>query len=49
LVLAGNGLSGPSPIDIPLVDNKREKSRVILTSICLFVKNSHKSDLAMLK
>jgi len=35
LVLAGNGLSGPSPTDIPLVDNRREKSGVILTSVCL--------------
>ena len=26
LVLANNGLSGPSPTDIPLVDNRREKS-----------------------
>ena len=35
LVLAGNGLSGPSPTDIPLVDNRKEKSEVILTSVCL--------------
>ena len=35
LVLTGNGLSGPSPTDIPLVDNRREKSGVILTSVCL--------------
>ena len=34
LVLAGNGLSGPSPTNIPLVDNRREKSGVILTSVC---------------
>ena len=33
LVLSGNGLSGPSPTDIPLVDNRREKSGVILTSV----------------
>ena len=31
LVLVGNG---PSPTDIPLVHNKKEKSRVIPTSIC---------------
>ena len=35
LVLDGNGLSGLSPTDIPLVDNRREKSRKILTSVCL--------------
>ena len=35
LVLTGNGLSGLSPTDIPLVDNRREKSRKILTSVCL--------------
>ena len=35
LVLAGNGLSGLSPIDIPLVDNRREKSKKISTSVCL--------------
>ena len=35
LVLAGNGLSGPSPTDIPLVDNRREKFGVIPTSVCL--------------
>ena len=35
LVLAGNGLSGPSPTDIPLVDNRREKSGVIPTFVCL--------------
>ena len=35
LVLAGNGLSGLSPTDIPLVDNRREKSRKIPTSVCL--------------
>ena len=35
LVLVGNGLSGLSLTDIPLVDNRREKSKNILTSICL--------------
>ena len=35
LVLAGNGLSGLSPADIPLVDNRREKFGKILTSVCL--------------
>ena len=35
LVLVGNGLSGLSPTDIPLVDNGREKFRKILTSVCL--------------
>jgi len=35
LVLAGNGLSGSSLTDIPLVDNRREKFGVILTSVCL--------------
>ena len=35
LVLAGNGLSGPSPADIPLIDNRREKFEKILTSVCL--------------
>ena len=35
LVLAGNGLSGLSPTDIPLIDNRRERSEKILTSICL--------------
>ena len=35
LVLAGNGLSGVSPTDIPLVDNRREKFEKILTSVCL--------------
>ena len=34
LVLAGNGLNGLSPTDIPLADNKREKFRVNLTSVC---------------
>ena len=34
LVLAGNGPSGLSPTDIPLVNNMREKSGVILTSVC---------------
>ena len=34
LVLAVNGLSGLSPTDIPLVDNRREKFEKILTS-CL--------------
>ena len=32
-VLAGNGLSGSSPTDIPFVHNKREKSGVISTSV----------------
>ena len=35
LVLAGNGLSGLSPTDIPLVDNRREKSGVIPIPVCL--------------
>ena len=35
LVLAGKGLSGRSPTDIPLVDNRREKSGKIPTSVCL--------------
>jgi len=35
LVLAGNGLSGVSPTDIPLVDNRWEKFEKILTSVCL--------------
>ena len=35
LVLTGNGLSGPSPTDISLVNNRREKSGVIPTSVCL--------------
>ena len=35
LLLDGNGLSGLSPTDIPLVDNRREKSRKIPTFICL--------------
>ena len=35
LVLASNGLSGLSLIDIPLVDNRREKFGKIPTSICL--------------
>ena len=35
LVLADNRLSGSSPTDIRLVDNRREKSGVILTSVCL--------------
>jgi len=34
LIPGGNGLNGPSPTDIPLVDNKREKSGVSLTSVC---------------
>jgi len=34
-VLAGNGLSGLSPTDIPLVDNGRGKFGEILTSVCL--------------
>ena len=34
LVLIGNGLNGPSPTDIPLVQNKREKYEVVLTSVC---------------
>ena len=34
LVLVGNGLNGPSPTDIPLVHNKREKSGVIPSSVC---------------
>ena len=34
-VLASNGLSGLSPTDIPLIDNRREKSGVISTSVCL--------------
>jgi len=33
LVLTGNGLSGLSPSNIPLVDNRREKSGV--TPVCL--------------
>ena len=35
LVLSGNGLSGLSPTDIPLVDNRREKFGKISTSVCL--------------
>jgi len=35
LVLADNGLSGPSPTYIPLIDNMMEKSGVIPTSVCL--------------
>ena len=35
LVLAGNKLSGLSPTDIPLVDNRREKFGKIPTSVCL--------------
>ena len=34
LVIAGNGLNGLSPTDIPLADNKREKFGVNLTSVC---------------
>ena len=34
LVLTGNGLSGLSPTDIPLADNKRVKFGVNLTSVC---------------
>ena len=34
-VLTGNGLSGLSPTDIPLVNNRREKFGKIPTSICL--------------
>ena len=34
-VLALNGLSGLSPTDIPLIDNRREKSGKVPTSICL--------------
>ena len=34
LVSAGNGLSGLSPTDIPLVDNKKKFGK-ILTSVCL--------------
>ena len=34
LVPTGNRLNGLSPTDIPLVDNKREKSGVSLTSVC---------------
>ena len=37
LVPSGNRLNGPSPTDIPLVDNRREKFGKI-------PKNSHKSD-----
>ena len=33
LVLTGNGLSGLSPTDIPLVDNRREKFGKIPTSV----------------
>ena len=33
--LAGNGLSGLSPTDIPLVDNRRENFEKILTSVFL--------------
>ena len=35
LVLAGNGLSGLSPTDSPLVDNRREEFGKILTFVCL--------------
>ena len=35
LVLTGNGLSGRSPTDIPLVDNRREKPGKVPTSVCL--------------
>jgi len=35
LVSVGNGLSGLSPTDIPLVDNRRKKSEKISTSFCL--------------
>ena len=35
LVLTGNGLSGLSLTDIPLVDDRREKSEKIPTSVCL--------------
>ena len=35
LVLTGNGLSGLSLTNIPLVDNRREKFGKILTSVCL--------------
>jgi len=35
LALAGNGLSGLSPTDIPLVDNGRKKFGKILTSVYL--------------
>ena len=35
LVLAGNGPSGLSPTDIPLVDNRGKKFGKILTSVCL--------------
>ena len=48
LVLTGNGLSGVSPTDIPLVDNRREKCGKIL-NFRLLVKNSRKSDPAGLK
>ena len=34
LILVGNGLNGPSPTDIPLVHNKREKFRVVPTFAC---------------
>ena len=35
LVPTGNGLNGLSPTDIPLVDNRREKSGKISTSVYL--------------
>ena len=35
LVLASNGLSGLSPTDIPLVDNKMKKFEKIWTCVCL--------------
>ena len=35
LVQAGNGLSGPSSTDIPLIDKRREKSGIIPTFVCL--------------
>ena len=35
LVLTGNGLSGLSPTDIPIVDNERGKFEKILTSVYL--------------
>ena len=35
LVLTDNGLSGLSLTDIPLVDNRREQSGKVPTSVCL--------------
>ena len=35
LVLTSNGLSGPSPTDITLVDNRRKKFGKVLTSVYL--------------